>query len=83
MHSEWDVVGLIRLREKLQSQLRDLLKERPRGNVDQNLMSEIARLESSLTIAKDDLVGIFLVLDHSMRSLMNATPLFRVLVNFD
>jgi structural maintenance of chromosome 1 len=51
--------GLVRLRDKLQSELRDLLKARPRGNVDQNLMSEIARLESSLTIARDDLVGFY------------------------
>jgi structural maintenance of chromosome 1 len=51
--------GLVRLRDKLQSELRDLLKARPRGNVDQNLMSEIARLESSLTIARDDLVSFY------------------------
>ena len=38
------------------SQLRDLGKQKPRGKTDENLIAEVARLESAITLAKDDLV---------------------------
>ena len=39
------------------AQLRDLNKSKPRSKGDENLIAEITRLESSLTLARDDLVG--------------------------
>lgn len=44
------------MRDGLLSGLRDLTKQKPRGKVDENLIAEVARLESSITIARDDLV---------------------------
>ena len=48
--------GLNRQRDSLFAQLRELNDHKPRSNVDENLMSEIQRLESSLSLARDDLV---------------------------
>ncbi len=48
--------GLKRQRDSLLSQLRDLSKQKPRGKNDDNLFAEVSRLESAITIAKDDLV---------------------------
>ena len=39
------------------SELRELAKKKPRGKADENLIGELTRLESALTLAKDDLVG--------------------------
>jgi structural maintenance of chromosome 1 len=39
----------------------ELQKSKARGNTDQNLISEIARIESALTIARDDLVRTIVV----------------------
>jgi hypothetical protein len=50
--------GLQRVRDSLKAQLRDLSKQKPRGQTDENLLSEISRLEAGLTVARDDLVGI-------------------------
>ncbi|TFK38253.1 condensin complex subunit SMC1 [Crucibulum laeve] len=52
---EKDVQGLIRVRDGLMSQLRELAKQKPRGKTDDNLIAEISRLESAITIARDDL----------------------------
>lgn len=52
-----DIQGLQRVRDALLAQLRDLNKSKPRSKADENLMAEITRLESSLTLAKDDLVS--------------------------
>ncbi|EIN08250.1 hypothetical protein PUNSTDRAFT_52701 [Punctularia strigosozonata HHB-11173 SS5] len=52
---EKDVQGLQRVRDNLMGQLRDLAKEKPRSNSDERLLSEIARLEAALTVARDDL----------------------------
>lgn len=38
-------------------QLGELAKQRPRGKTDENLMSEVSRLESTMTVARDDLVS--------------------------
>ncbi|KZT07028.1 cohesin complex subunit psm1 [Laetiporus sulphureus 93-53] len=60
---EKDVQGLQRVRDNLLGQLRDLNKSKPRGKADDNLIAEITRLESALTIAKDDLAACKLRLD--------------------
>lgn len=40
------------------AQLADLNKQKPRGKSDENLIAEVARLESAITVAKDDLVNV-------------------------
>ncbi|KAF9517669.1 hypothetical protein BS47DRAFT_1339193 [Hydnum rufescens UP504] len=52
---EQEVQGLRRVQETYISQLRELQKAKPRGQVEDNLTAEMARLESSLTVARDDL----------------------------
>jgi len=51
------VQGLDRVKENLHAQLADLRSKKPRGKVDEALILEIERLESSLVVARDDLVG--------------------------
>ncbi|KAI0028569.1 cohesin complex subunit psm1 [Vararia minispora EC-137] len=51
---EKDYQGLIRVRDSLQDQLRELQQSKPRTS-DENLTSEMARLESALQVARDDL----------------------------
>ena len=53
---EKDVQGLMRARDNLKAQLRELAKQKPRGQTDENLISEISRLDSMLVVARDDLV---------------------------
>lgn len=36
--------------------LQELGKSKPRGKADENLIAEISRLESTMTVTKDDLV---------------------------
>ncbi|KAG5644198.1 hypothetical protein DXG03_008861 [Asterophora parasitica] len=52
---EKDVHGLMRVRDNLKGQLRELAKNKPRGSTDENLIAEISRLESASTVARDDL----------------------------
>ena len=40
------------------SELRELSKKKPRGKADENLVAELTRLESAITLAKDDLVSL-------------------------
>lgn len=54
-------IGLMRVRDALLAQLADLNKQKPRGKSDENLIAEVARLDSAITIAKDDLVRCFLL----------------------
>lgn len=49
-------LGLIRNREILLSQLKELNKQKPRTKTDENLLAEVSRLESMLTVQRDDLV---------------------------
>lgn len=49
-------LGLVRVREGLLSQLKELNKQKPRTKTDENLLAEISRLESTLTVQRDDLV---------------------------
>lgn len=51
-------LGLQRVRDALLSQLRDLTKSKPRSQTDENLVAEMTRLESTLTLAKDDLASV-------------------------
>lgn len=51
--------GLVRSKDTLVAQLRDLAKQRSRGQTDENLIAEIGRIESATTLAKDDLVRIY------------------------
>jgi structural maintenance of chromosome 1 len=37
------------------AELRELSKKKPRGRADENLVAEVTRLESAITLAKDDL----------------------------
>ncbi len=50
------VKGLYRVRDALLAQMRDLNKSKPRSQTDESLVAEITRLESTITLAKDDLV---------------------------
>ncbi|KAF7984629.1 hypothetical protein HWV62_12853 [Athelia sp. TMB] len=54
---EKDVQALHRLRDTLMTTLQDLGKAKPRGKADENLVAEISRLESSITVTKDDLAA--------------------------
>jgi structural maintenance of chromosome 1 len=49
--------GLHRVRDALMAQLHELNKSKPRGKADENLIAEISRLESSIAVTRDDLVG--------------------------
>ncbi|KAI0962689.1 hypothetical protein AcV7_001479 [Taiwanofungus camphoratus] len=60
---EKDVQGLQRVRDSLLGQLRDLNKSKPRSKADENLITEISRLESLYTVTKDDLSACKLRLD--------------------
>lgn len=42
------------------AQLAELQKSRAKGKADEHLISEISRLESAITVTKDDLVGVAL-----------------------
>ncbi|KAI5120058.1 hypothetical protein M0805_007809 [Coniferiporia weirii] len=55
---EKDIQGLYRVRDSLLVQVRDLNKSKPRSKADENLVAEITRLESSLTLARDDLSAL-------------------------
>ncbi|KAF9479327.1 condensin complex subunit SMC1 [Pholiota conissans] len=52
---EKDVQGLIRARDNLLAEQRELSKQKPRGKTDESLIAEISRLESVIVVAKDDL----------------------------
>ena len=50
------LAGLTRARDALLAEQRELHQQRARGKSDENLISEISRLESLMIVAKDDLV---------------------------
>ena len=50
------VTGLQRVRDNLMAQLLELNKTKPRGKESEVLIAEISRLESSLSVVRDDLV---------------------------
>jgi structural maintenance of chromosome 1 len=52
----WRVAGLSRARDNIQNQLSELVKPRPRNEDDDDLISEMTRLEAVLQVSRDDLV---------------------------
>ncbi|KAH9884117.1 cohesin complex subunit psm1 [Cubamyces lactineus] len=52
---EKDVQGLQRVRDNLMAQLLELGKSKPRGKESEVLLAEVTRLESTLSVARDDL----------------------------
>ncbi|KAG6852767.1 hypothetical protein C0991_009264 [Blastosporella zonata] len=78
---EKDVQGLMRVRDNLKTQLRELAKQKPRGQTDENLIGEISRLESAMTVARDDLsacklriTGLKDELKHIDKEIKQTTP---------
>ena len=63
------------MRDSLLSQLRELNKSKPRNNADEALLAEVTRLESSLSLAKEDLVGVYILFQLQLRNLMTVTRL--------
>lgn len=58
--------GLMRVRDGLKAQLRELSKQKPRGQTDENMIGEISRLESATTVARDDLVRVTFHFDQNV-----------------
>ncbi|KAF9496421.1 hypothetical protein BDN71DRAFT_747742 [Pleurotus eryngii] len=81
---EKDVQGLTRVRDGLMAQLRELSKQKPRTKTDENLLAELSRLGSAITIARDDLSatrlrinGLKDELKHLDRELKTLSPQLR------
>ncbi|KAI0297775.1 cohesin complex subunit psm1 [Multifurca ochricompacta] len=78
---EKDIQGLSRSRDSIQNELSELVKQKPRNKEDDNLISEMTRLESLLQVTRDDLSacnhklqGIKDELKHIDRSLRQQAP---------
>ncbi|ESK86076.1 cohesin complex subunit psm1 [Moniliophthora roreri MCA 2997] len=78
---ERDIQGLYRSRDSLQAKLRELAKQKSRVKTDDTLIADVARLESGITIAKDDLnacklriTGLKDELKHLEREIKQNTP---------
>ncbi|KAJ3521351.1 hypothetical protein NMY22_g12355 [Coprinellus aureogranulatus] len=52
-----DIQGLMRARDSLQAQRLELAKQKPKAKSDENIISEISRLEATITVARDDLTA--------------------------
>ncbi|KAF8137566.1 RecF/RecN/SMC, partial [Boletus edulis] len=81
---EKDVQGLVRLRDNLLAQLQELNRSKSRGKADENIIAEITRLESAITVTKDDLSAFKLrhngtkdELKHVERELKKLAPDFK------
>ncbi|RDX49778.1 cohesin complex subunit psm1 [Lentinus brumalis] len=81
---EKDVQGLHRMRDNLMAQLLELNKSKPRGKESEVLIAEISRLESSLSVARDDLnackaklEGIKSELKHTDKEIKQLQPELR------
>jgi structural maintenance of chromosome 1 len=61
------LAGLTRARDTLLAEQRELHQQRARGKSDENLISEISRLESLMIVAKDDLVCLLQFGQHSTK----------------
>ena len=59
------MTGLTRARDTLLAEQRELHQQRARGKSDENLISEISRLESLMIVAKDDLVCVSFILSST------------------
>lgn len=53
---QWGLAGLSRARDNIQNELSDLVKQKPRNKDDEDLISEMTRLEAMLQVSRDDLV---------------------------
>lgn len=62
------------------AQLQELNKSKPRNKVDENLIGEISRLESAITVTRDDLVSIICSVRSSIIN-TSFLALFRVHAN--
>ncbi|KAF8342909.1 cohesin complex subunit psm1 [Cantharellus anzutake] len=78
---ENEIQGVRRAQETYLSQLRELQKAKPRGQVEENLTRELSRLESTLAIARDDhnanktrLTGLQSELRHIEKELASSNP---------
>ncbi|KAI0274052.1 condensin complex subunit SMC1 [Russula aff. rugulosa BPL654] len=78
---EKDIQGLSRTRDNIRNQLSELVKQKPRNKEDDNLISEMTRLEAVLQVARDDLSacnhklqGIKDELKHIDKSLKQNAP---------
>ncbi|KAI0808015.1 condensin complex subunit SMC1 [Fomes fomentarius] len=81
---EKDVQGLQRMRDGLMAQMMELNKSKPRGKESEVLLAEITRLESALTVARDDLSackdrldGVKSELKHTDREIKQLQPELR------
>ncbi|KAN0084141.1 RecF/RecN/SMC [Tylopilus felleus] len=81
---EKDVQGLVRLRDNLLAQLQELNRSKSRGKADENIIAEITRLESAISVTKDDLSAFKLrhngtkdELKHVERELKKLAPDFK------
>ncbi|KAF8872389.1 cohesin complex subunit psm1 [Gymnopilus junonius] len=73
--------SLIRVRDTLLAEQRELSKQKPRGKTDEALVNDITRLEANITVAKDDLracklrlTGIKDELKHIDKELKTVSP---------
>ena len=75
-----DNSGLVRLRDNLLAQLQELNRSKSRGKADENIIAEITRLESAITVTKDDLVRIstLCILPPLDRCLMRSQSAFKL-----
>ncbi|KAF8892810.1 hypothetical protein CPB84DRAFT_1816222 [Gymnopilus junonius] len=78
---EKDVQGLIRVRDTLLAEQRELSKQKPRGKTDEALVNDITRLEANFTVVKGDLracklrlTGIKDELKHFDKELETVSP---------
>jgi hypothetical protein len=69
---QWGLAGLSRARDNIQNQLSELAKQKPRNKEDENLTSEMMRLESVLQVTRDDLVRTSLLLSKTRSFLSHA-----------
>ena len=63
------LIGLSRARDTLLAEQRELHQQRAKVKSDEGLISEISRLESIITVAKDDLVCSFILASTHLRIL--------------
>ena len=62
------MTGLTRARDTLLAEQRELHQQRARGKSDENLISEISRLDSLMIVAKDDLVCVSFILTSTTKN---------------
>ncbi|TEB34053.1 condensin complex subunit SMC1 [Coprinellus micaceus] len=75
-----DIQGLMRARDSLQAQRLELSKQKPRAKSDENIISEISRLEATITVARDDLTACKLRLTGLKEELKHVDKELKTLV---